>query len=160
MPPKRSQSGRTLTPNVRRRDLSAFAAAVLAPKKKQAKTRAPKRRTPPPPRSPSPTTEDEEEEAEDEAQAPPTQRNPPVDVSGCTFTIICTTKFNDVELVPDTKIVHLREFKVHDYNAMTTKTVHKEAERAKVGFEQKSAIATISGLRLKKCPKTIFDPSD
>ncbi len=125
MPPKLSQSGRTLNPSSKRLDLDAFAAAVLAPKKKQAKKAAPKPKAPPPPRTPSPTTEDEEEEAEDEPQAPPTQRNPPVDVSTCTFTIVCTTKFNDEQLVPDTKTVHLREFKVHDYNAMATKTVHK-----------------------------------
>jgi hypothetical protein len=38
--------------------------------------------------------------------------------------------------------------------------VHREAERAKVGYEQESAIATISGQRLKQSAKAIYDPSD
>jgi hypothetical protein len=135
MPPKRSQNGRTLTPRVKRLDLDTFANSVLAPKKKQAKKPARKLKAPPP-HAPSPPTKDDDEEAEDEVQvqAPP-RHNASVDVSECTFTIVCTTKFNDEELIPDTKTVHLGEFKVHDYNAMATKTVHREAERAKVGFE-------------------------
>src|SRR5947207_6893872 len=104
MPPKRSQNGHTLTPNVKRLDLNAFAAAVLAPKKKQAKKHAPKLEAPPPRRAPSPPTEDDDEEVEDEVQAPPTQRNAPVDVSKCIFTIVCITKFNEKKLVSDTKI--------------------------------------------------------
>jgi hypothetical protein len=77
-----------------------------------------------------------------------------VDVNECTYEVVCTTVFGDKKLAPVAGSYHLRDFKVHDYNAKAIKTVEKAAERTKVGFEMESCIATLSGIRLKQ---TFYD---
>ena len=157
MPPKRSQN---LTPSVKRLNLNAFITEILTLKKKQAKKHASKLEASPSCHASSLPTEDDDEEAEDEVQASFTQHNAPVDISKCIFIIICITKFNKKKFMFDIKIIHLDEFKVHNYNAMIIKIMHKEIKKAKIDFKQKFAIIIIFELKLKKCSKTIFDSSN
>jgi len=58
----------------------------------------------------------------------------------------------------DIKIIHLGEFKIHDYNMMIIKTMYKEIKRIKIDFKQKFIIIIIFKLRFKKYSKTIFNP--
>ena len=160
MSSKWSQNEHTLTLNVKWLNLNTFITTILALKKKQAKKHASKLEALSSRRVSSSSIEDDDEEAEDEVQASLTQRNALVDISKCIFIIICITKFNKKEFMLDIKIIHLDEFKIHDYNAMIIKIMHKEAERVKIDFKQKFTIIIIFELRLKKCLKTIFDSSN
>ena len=156
MPGTRSQYGRTITPSSKKVSETTPEDVIVISKQKRTKKSTTKRKPPPPPRTPTPPTQSEEEEA----QPPLKQRNMPVDVYECKYTIACVTMFNDKKLFPDTGSYHLGTFKLHDYNAKGTKAVHKAAEKAKVGYELESAVATISGQRLKQSSKTIEDPFD
>ena len=81
-------------------------------------------------------------------------------MSQCLFRVVCITKFNNKDLAPDEHTVRLGEFKVHEYNARATTMVHIAASKARVGYELESAVASTSGVRLKKSAKEIRDPTD
>ena len=115
--------------------MNTFATAILALKKKQAKKCASKLEALSSHHASSSFTEDDDEETEDEVQASSTQCNAFVDISKCIFIIVYIIKFNEKKLVLDIKIIHLGEFKVHDYNAMIIKIVYKKIKKTKIDFE-------------------------
>jgi len=155
-PKKRSSSGRIIKPK-NPEFLYDEVAVIPAPK---LKNRAPQSHQPLRERSPSVNAGHDEEHFEEEASPSPKHCNTSMDVSQCLFRVVCITKFNDKDLAPDENTIRLGEFKVHEYNARATKTVHTAAEKARVGYELESAIATTSGARLKKSAKEICDPAD
>jgi hypothetical protein len=55
---------------------------------------------------------------------------------------------------------HLKQFKIHDFNAKSINAVTKEADRLRTDFELESCIATISGLKQKQSSKCLEDPND
>jgi hypothetical protein len=50
----------------------------------------------------------------------------------------------------DASNFHLKQFKIHDFNAKSIKAITKEADRLRADFELESCIATISGLKQKQ----------
>ena len=160
MPTERSQRRRIITPSNKKANLASIADAILAPKRKSVKkstTNTPQTRRAPTRESAS---EDEQEEVEEVPRAPPRSRLPPIDVNIEKFEVSCNAMFGEKKLAPVGGTFHLREFKVHDYNAKVIKIVEKEAEKTKVGFEMDSCIATVSGTRIKSLSTSIDDNTD
>ena len=155
--PKQSLRGRT----IKIKDPCDKVTATLAPKlKKHVQKSVPKAPPPPRERSPSESSGNNEGRVEEDANPSLKHGNTSIDVSQCLFRVVCITKFNNKDLTPDEYTVRLDELKVHEYNARATTMVHIAASKARVGYELESAVASTSGVRLKKSAKEIRDRTD
>ena len=106
--------------------MNIFIIIILIFKKKQAKKHASKLKTLFSHYISSSFIKDDNEEIKDEIQASFIQYNAFIDISKCIFIIIYIIKFNKKKFIFDIKIIHLDEFKIHDYNMMIIKIIYKK----------------------------------
>jgi hypothetical protein len=166
MPPEYPRRNRVITDSNRAAVFAELVEDIVRPKPKLPKKGSTKNSRPVPPTVPAVQAESGADSDNETPQAAPTSSKrqtavrPPVNTDECKYKLACITAFDNKKLWPDGGVYRLGEFKVHEYNAKACIEVTKEATKGKTGLEFGSAVATISGYRMKQFHQIIEDPED